>query len=278
MIMDDMQSYFERRRFQRFKTVLDDMRTQDAIGSLRQLGDDLKVETGMSIAQCEFWSDTLDRWADDLVDPACCGKCPGCKSKASLPPSVVLEAMQILEAEVNLREETRVAEQARPAISPAEYGDRANQLSKTQDELSDRVAKLTVRIRELPDGEEEFAKEIALLNRVELVMDEATGLLKSPDTGARAVGAETEAIELLLQSKKINPKSGGGGGSSPGGGGEGTTNDSALALVGSGVNDKEVREDRGISQSTGESGASLPEEFRAGLDEYFNRLERDSSR
>ena len=278
MIMDDMQSYFERRRFQRFKTVLDEMRTQDAIGSLRQLGDDLKVETGMSIAQCEFWSDTLDRWADDLVDPACCGKCPGCKSKASLPPSVVLEAMQILEAEVNLREETRVAEQARPAISAAEYGDRANQLSKTQDELSDRVAKLTVRIRELPDGEEEFAKEISLLNRVELVMDEATGLLKSPDTGARAVGAETEAIELLLQSKKINPKGGGGGGSSPGGGGEGTTNDSALALVGSGVNDKEVREDRGISQSTGESGASLPEEFRAGLDEYFNRLERESSR
>ena len=278
MIMDDMQSYFERRRFQRFKTVLDEMRTQDAIGSLRQIGDDLKVETGMSIAQCEFWSDTLDRWADDLVDPACCGKCPGCKSKASLPPSVVLEAMQILEAEVNLREETRVAEQARPAISATEYGDRANQLAKTQDELSDRVAKLTVRIRELPDGEEEFGKEIALLNRVEIVMDEATGLLKSPDTGSRAVGAETEAIELLLQSKKINPKGGGGGGSSPGGGGEGTTNDSALALVGSGVNDKEVREDRGISQATGESGASLPEEFRAGLDEYFNRLERDSSK
>ena len=278
MIMDDMQSYFERRRFQRFKTVLDEMRTQDAIGSLRQLGDDLKVETGMSIAQCEFWSDTLDRWADDLVDPACCGKCPGCKSKASLPPSVVLEAMQILEAEVNLREETRVAEQARPAISAAEYGDRAKQLAKTQDELSDRVAKLTVRIRELPDGEEEFTKEIGLLNRVELVMDEATGLLKSPDTGSRAVGAETEAIELLLQSKKINPKGGGGGGSSPGGGGEGTTNDSALALVGSGVNDKEVREDRGISQSTGESGASLPEEFRAGLDEYFNRLERESGK
>jgi hypothetical protein len=25
---------------------------------------------------------------------------------------------------------------------------------------------------------------------------------------------------------------------------------------------------------TGDSGPSLPEEFRAGLDEYFNRLER----
>ena len=42
------------------------------------------------------------------------------------------------------------------------------------------------------------------------------------------------------------------------------------------MNDKEVREDRGVSQATGETGSVLPEEFRAGLDEYFNRLERDS--
>lgn len=277
-IMDDMQSYFDRRRFQRFKTVLDEMRSQDAIGSLRQLGDDIKIETGLSIAQAEFWSDTFDRWADDLVDPACSGKCPGGKSKASLPPSVVLEAMQILEAEVNLREETRVAEQARPAVTVAEYHQRTERLSTAQNDLSERVAKLAVRIQELPDGMEEFGKEIALLNRVELVMDDATDMLGHHNTGSRVIGAETEAIELLLQSKKINPKGGGSGGANPGGGGTGTTNESALALVGSGVNDKEVREDRGVSQSTGETGAALPEEFRSGLDEYFNRLERDAGK
>jgi hypothetical protein len=69
-IMDDMQSYFERRRFTPFKAVLDDMVKQDAIGGLRQLGDDLKKENGVSMAQCEYWSDTFDRWAEDLVDPA----------------------------------------------------------------------------------------------------------------------------------------------------------------------------------------------------------------
>jgi hypothetical protein len=69
-IMDDMQSYFERRPFMRFKTVLEDMRKTDVIGALRQLGDDLKKENGISIAQCDYWSDTLDRWAEDLVDPA----------------------------------------------------------------------------------------------------------------------------------------------------------------------------------------------------------------
>jgi hypothetical protein len=275
-IMDDMQSYFERRRFQRFKTVLDEMREQDVVGSLRQLSDDVRVETGMSMAQCEFWSDTFDRWADNLVDPACAGKCPGCKAKGSLPPSIVLEAMKILEAEVNLREETRVAEQAKKALSAEEYGQRARKLQETQEGLSIRVGDLNERIRELPDAENDFAYEIKLLGLVEMVMDEAVGILARPDTGSEAIAAETEVIELLLRSKKINPRGGGGGGSSPGGGGQGTTNDSALALIGTGLNDKEVREDRGVSQSTGESGNALPEEFRAGLDEYFNQLERGS--
>jgi hypothetical protein len=69
LIMDDMQAYFERRRFVRFKTVLEDMKKQDVIGGLRQLGDDLSEEQGLSIAQCEYWSDAMDRWAEDLVDP-----------------------------------------------------------------------------------------------------------------------------------------------------------------------------------------------------------------
>lgn len=70
VIMDDMQSYFERRRFVKFRTVLDEMKQQDVVGSLRQLGDELGKENGLAIAQCDYWSDTLDRWAEDLVDPA----------------------------------------------------------------------------------------------------------------------------------------------------------------------------------------------------------------
>jgi len=274
-IMDDMHSYFERRRFMRFKTVLDEMRQHDVVGSLRQLGDDVKKENGVSIAQCEYWSDTLDRWAEDLVDPASSGTCKA-KSRSSLPPALILEALQILEGEVNLRAETRVSEQARPALLAADHQVQALKLSVTQKGLGVRVDKLTDAIRELPDGESEFGYEIALLGRVSEVMKEATQILAQPETGSPAIAAETEAIELLLQSKRINPKGGGGGGSTPGGGGHGETLDSALALFGGGVNDKEVREDRGVSQVTGESGPSLPEEFRAGLDEYFNRLERNA--
>ena len=272
-IMDDLQAYFERRKFVKFKTVLEDMRSQDVVGGLRQIAEELPSEPGLSIAGCEFWWDTMDRWAEDLVDPAGSCSCQCSCSKDSLPPAIVLEVLKILEAEVNLREETRVAEQARPALEKDEYGKRATGLSKTQNGLDKRVLDVTEQIRKLPDAQVQFGKEIQLLGAVAEVMDDATQILARPNTGNPAIGAETEAIELLLKSKRINPKGGGGGGSTPGGGGGGTTNSSALALLGLGVNAKEVREAGTATQAVGTSGRSLPEEFRAGLDQYFSKLE-----
>lgn len=190
----------------------------------------------------------------------------------------MLEVLQILEAEVNLREATRVAEQARPALEQDDYIVRAEELSDSQDGLRERVDDVVARITELPAAASSFEKELQLLSAVSQVMNEATDILSQPETGKPAVAAETEAIELLLQSKRINPKGGGGSGSTPGGGGSGTTTDSALALVGSGSNDKEVKENRGVSQATGESGREFPEEFKSGLDEFFNRLDKDYRR
>src|SRR5206468_12857781 len=114
------------------------------------------------------------------------------------------------------------------------------------------------------------------LSTVSKVMGEATEILARPETGSPAIAAETEVIELLLQSRRFKPGGGGGGGAIPGGGGGGTTNDSALSLIGSGVNEKAVRESPGASQATGETGATLPEEFRPGLDAYFNRWAKSS--
>ena len=37
--------------------------------ALTDLGEEIPKKQGMSIAQAEYWSDTFDRWADDLVDP-----------------------------------------------------------------------------------------------------------------------------------------------------------------------------------------------------------------
>lgn len=180
--------------------------------------------------------------------------------------------MKILEGEIELREDTRIAEQAKPAVEAEEHIEQATQLSETQKKLRGRTEDLIPRIRDLPEGEQLFAKEIALLTKVSGVMAETKEILVEPNTGSEAIAAETEVIELLLQSKRINPNGGGGGGASPGGGGSGDTSDSAIALLGKGVNEKEVRVQKDVHHATGESTSSLPEEFRAGLDEYFNRI------
>ncbi len=174
---------------------------------------------------------------------------------------------------MKLREQTRVAEQARPAVGATEHMEAAGELSESQDEFRVRLDKVVERIKELPDAEADFGKEIALLTQVSDVMDETVEILASPETGAPAIAAETEIIELLLQSKRFNPNGGGGGGANPGGGGGGDTETPALALVGSGVNEKEVREELSAAQSTGTTGPGLPEEFRSGLDQYFSQLE-----
>jgi hypothetical protein len=193
-----------------------------------------------------------------------------------LPPSVILEVMQILEAEIALREETRVAEQSRPDLAADKYTADAAKLAATQEELRVRVDATVKRIGELPEAQSNFGYEMQLLNAVSGVMGEAAQILKRPDTGPPAIAAETEVIELLLQAKRCNPKSGGGGGgSTPGGGGaEDPAEQPALALLGSGANEKARPDERDVPQTSGASDRTLPEEFRAGLDEYFNRLEK----
>jgi len=280
-IMDDLQAYFDRRQLPAFRTVLEEMKDLDVLGSLRQLSDDIVIEVGMSIAQTEFWSDTFDRLADDLVPPQDGGSGEGGEGepRESVPPEVVLETMKILEEEVNLREETRVVQQTKDAVPAEEFTGAAGRLAERQEELADRVVELVDRLLEEPEGERQFAQEIELFDKVEEVMVEAADILSSGDTGPKALAAETEAIELLLAAQAASSGGGGGGGGggsggSPGGGSTGSTSTSALALVGSG-NRSRAEAGGESQQATGVSGRVLPEEFRAGLDAYFNQLERE---
>jgi len=287
-VMDDMQGYFDRRLLPAFQTVLEEMKELDVLGSIRQLTGDMDKEAGMSIAQTEFWSDTLDRWADDLVPPPPPPLPPGeggapAPPRASLPPDVVLEAMRILEDEMNLREETRVTQQGKPAVAAEEFGRRATLLAVQQDGLANRLLKLKDQLVAFPDSSANFGPEIELFGKVEEIMQEAAGIMRRPDTGKEAIAAETEAIERLLESQAAGGGGGGGGGgsgsgTSPGGGGSGSTSDSALMLLGRGHNGKVKREGPEDEQATGAAGRVLPEEFRQGLDAYFNRFEKGSIR
>ena len=181
--------------------------------------------------------------------------------------------MRILEGEMDLRDETRAVEEAREAMESGEFDKRATGLAKNQDELRERLQKVMGDIRNLENGETEFAKELQILGAAAGVMAEATSILNKPNTGPEAIAAETEVIELLLQSKRCNPNGGGGGGSSPGGGGGGDKAAPALAMFGP-VKDIHARIDhREVRQSTGTAGSAFPAEFREGLDSFFNSIE-----
>ena len=180
--------------------------------------------------------------------------------------------MKILEKEIDLREETRTLEQARAALATDEYEEKALAQSETQGELAVRVADVVDKIMALPNADA-FPKEIALLSAVNTVMQDAQEILSRPDTGPEAIAAETEAIELLLQARRVNPNGGGGGGSSPGGGGTGDTDQAALALIGMGAERNAGQVNRTVGQATGSAGGELPAEYRAGLDAFFQALE-----
>ncbi|MFK7820916.1 MAG: hypothetical protein AB8G99_19535 [Planctomycetaceae bacterium] len=71
VIQEDLEAYFNRKQETKFKEILDDMNDTRVVTKLRGLGDRIKDNLkGESIARAEYWADTLDRWAEELVQPA----------------------------------------------------------------------------------------------------------------------------------------------------------------------------------------------------------------
>ncbi len=274
-IQTDLEAYFQRKQDLIYKNVLDQMRDMSVVADVKVISEELLVNlSGRSISASEFWGDTLDRWAEELVAASECEACQG-GEKDSLPPELVLKIMKVLQEEMYLRDETREMEAARPALAPDVYESKVRPLELTQQDLRERLDEIVLEIEELPNAQEHFMKEMQLLSLVSDVMRQARAVLARPDTGPEAIAAETEVIELLLQSNRQKNNGGGGGGSSPGGGGQANSNGASLndiSLDGgeSRTSGPSVRE---VDQSTGQSGRKLPEEFRRGLDQYFNALE-----
>lgn len=273
-IRDDLEAYYDRRKEDKFLRILQEMEEYEVVSKLNDLSDRVRNNrSGEAIAKAEFWGDTLDRWAEEMVSASKCGQCKGCKGD-SLPPSIVLEVMRILEGEMDLREETRSLENVREELETVQYTDKSEAQSETQRGLHTRIVDVITDIRALPLGEQKFGKEIQLLTAAGEAMLDAMDILARPDTGPQAIAAETEVIELLLQAKRANPKSGGGGGgSNPGGGGEGNTDQVALELYGPGSDPNAQIEARDVRQATGTTNDQTPAEFRDGIDAFFNALE-----
>ncbi len=273
VIQSDLEAYFARKPDMHFKNIIGQMKDTQVVKMLTHLGDQAAVNlSGNSMAGAEFWADTLDRWAEEMVAASECKSCSSC-SADSLPPEIVLKVMKSLRDEMKLRDETRELENAKAALKEGEHGKKSATLASKQFGVQANTRGAFDDILRLPQGNVKFGKELKLLDAVMHVMDESAGILDKPDTGAPAIAAETEAIELLLQAKRQG-KGGGGGGSNPGGGSGGAaTGDAALSDLGPGQDADTNVNARPVGQSTGKTGRELPEEFKTGLDAYFNKLE-----
>ena len=275
VIQTDLEAYYQRKQDMRFKNILDQMKKTEIAAALVRVGDEAKSNwSGRSISASEYWADTLDRWAEEMVAAAKAGDGKGeSKSQDSLPPEIVLKVMQVLFDEMKLRDETREAENARPALEKKDYMKRAMGLAEKQDDIGRRTYQAAADISKLPKAQS-FQKEMKLLMKATEVMKEAYQMLDKPDTSAPVVAAETEVIEMLLEARRPPPGGGGGGGgNNPGGGGSGSATSAALAELGPGMDPTANVQERETGQSTGKAGREFPEEFKAGLDAYFNALE-----
>jgi len=278
VIQGDLEAYFQRKPDQHFKNILEQMKKTEVVRALAKVGDYAVINyTGHTIHGAEFWADTLDRWAEEMV---AAGKSsdskPSSGSQDSLPPEIVLRVMQALRDEMKLRDETRELENAKAAIEQLAHKNKSQTLSRQQEKISMNIMTALDQILMIPQGSDKFGKELQLLGAVKQVMDEAGGILDKPDTGPEAIAAETEAIELLLQTRRQSPPKGGGGGggNSPGGGGGAAfAQSAALSELGPGSDAATNVNSRPVGQSTGRAGKEFPAEFKAGLDSYFNTLE-----
>ena len=269
IIFQDMVAYAERRPSQNYSRVLDKMQN---IGVSYQIQDmAIAIDQnfiGQSTIEAEFWADTLDRWAEQLVDPLPPPPPAGVlQILPNLPPAIILEVLRIINGEIQLREETREGEQAKKALTAEEYSKRSKSLYETQKELASDTREVAAKIRALPNAQARLIQaQLQKVTRAAVVMDEVQEILSQPDTGPKAIAAITEVIEILLETRRIP--------NAPMVVKAPPTSSPALRLLGLGDDSsKAFIENRVPRQATGKAGRILPEEFRQGLDTYFDALE-----
>lgn len=270
-IFQDMVAYAERRPSQNYSRVLDEMQNTSVGYQIQEMATAINQNfIGQSTIDAEFWADMLDRWAEQLVDPLSPFPAAGELQLIilpNLPPAIILEVLHIINREIQLREETREVEQAKKALTAEEYNERSKSLHETQKKLASDSREVAAKIRALPNAEKRLIQaQLQKVTRATTVMEEVQEILAQPNTGPKAIAAITEVIEILLETgripnapmvMKVPP-----------------TSSLALQLLGLGDDSsKAFIENRVPRQATGKAGRILPEEFRQGLDAYFDALE-----
>ena len=277
----DLEAYQSRESADAVEAILDEMNGSKMQVKLEELPLRLqKNRLGDSLHRSEFWADTFDRWAEELVPPARPASNGGDGGggggeRKSLPPAILLEVLRQVEDEMNLRDETRGFNLSRKAMSSDEQQQRNDGLTVYQMAVQERSLDTIDNIRQLADGEQHFGRTLGKLRKAVQSMDEATGMLFDSTTDAPVLAAESAAIEALLESRRFTPPN---SNSDPEEDNSGLDGSESLADAASPMSrlkpgglDPQIAP-RDVGAGTSANFANVPERFRDGVDSFTNQL------
>jgi hypothetical protein len=283
-IKDDLDGFFVRSRIEKYKTVLDEMEEVHVLLALEGLTTEIAHNrVFQSVAQTKKWADQFNKWADLLEEKPDEREGEGEGEGQEMPPEMIellIEMLQIVQGEADLREKTRALEDRRHR--EPKYAEKSTRLGDEQDELHTRLAELEKKVP--------IPQLVMLMMQARGAMKDAEALLRKPDTGRDTVAAETEVIELLsgVMSQMAQQAGGGGGGAgmmamlmqmmglgagqTPGGSMAGGTT-GRLNIPGGGPSKGEKGEERGGPKDAGRVLEQVPPEFRDAVEAYFRKVD-----
>ena len=274
----DLQAFQGREPDEARQKILDEMGQLNMEVKLEEIPKRLeKNRLGDALHRSEFWADTFDRWAEELVPPQSPGEGAGAGGgeEPSLPPQIVLDVMRQIENETILRDETRGFQLSREAMSLDEQQERNDALTVYQMAIQESSLDTIKDIAELPNAETDFADPLSQVRNGVEAMNDASGILFDNNTGDPALAAESAAIEALLLTNRGNEPP---APSSPQENNSGLDGSEQFAnpmamLNPSGLNP--LQDDPDTSDDAlGSVSDNVPEKFRDGIDSFTNKLGR----
>jgi hypothetical protein len=275
-LQDEISRLFDRTSLARYGDVaheMDTFKTQDGLDALGKLVQ--KNIAAQSIDISRYWSDQFERWAGRLGETDNTRESGG--SGAGKPGAAQLQAllalMRLRQQQDQLRERTSALDQGK-ALSEDYSGD-ARAAAQAQSALRDNVQSLA--------QDPSFPVPGTQLAPIGKAMNDASGLLAKPETGAPTYAAQTDALNLLdaaisQQAQKAGQSASqlssmmgmgaGGAGSTAGG----STNQPNVPIPGS--REGEAADQRTVTQAGGIDNSQLPGEFRDAIESYHRAIER----
>lgn len=277
----------ERTRLERYQEVsreMDVKTMQEAMAALRLLI--ANNTSARAIHDAQAWARQFEEWAarladkDDKKSPPKPGDGQGQPDEAKMRAMMAL--MRLRHREASLRDQTMALE-SRRADYPR-YEELARRFAATQESLMAEVREI--------QKDPMIAQVVPpqAMEPVHAAMSDARTELAKPDTGAPAVSAETDAINIIDYLLESKCKGGGGSGAGqmamlmqmmgkgsgmgrgPGASSTGGTTDQENVDV-AGARTGDAGEERAVEKGSGVSGERMPAEFRDALQGYYNGIE-----